>query len=137
MKTSIRFLLGSLLLIPICFASSATGVAHRAAAKTDMYQYGFGYTVTPDPIPNVYDITLYFLKLDITNYTWAVDECPSSISVTCLYGPRIGTITFVAGESSVGLGNTTDAVGTEYTISTNPTTLDGLEVYQEAFLIEM
>jgi hypothetical protein len=136
MKNSIRLLLGSLLLIPICLASSATGVSQKST-KPDTYQYGFGYTITPDAIPNVFDITLYFLKLDVTNFTWAVADCPSSITVTCLYGPRIGSITFVPGESSVGLGNTTDVIGTEYTISTDPTTLDGLVVYQEAFEIEM
>lgn len=136
MKNSIRFLFGSLLLIPICFASSATGVSHKAM-KPDTYQYGFGYTVTQDPTPGVYDLELYFLKLDVTNFTWTVVDCPSAISVTCTYGPRIGTITFPSGESSVGLGNTMTIPGSEYTISTDPTTLDGLTVYQEAFEIEL
>lgn len=137
MKTSTRFLLGLLLLIPIFSASSATAVSHKAL-KPDTYQYGFGYTVTEDTAnPNVYDEVLYFLKLDVTNFTWTVATCPAAITLTCTYGPKIGTFTFPAGLSSVGIGNTMTIPNNEYTISTNPTTLAGLTVYQEAFQIEL
>ncbi|TDX01536.1 hypothetical protein [Dinghuibacter silviterrae] len=137
MKNSIRFIFGLLLLIPIGFASSATGAPHKGQ-KPDTYQYGFGYTVVVDPSnPNVYDETLYCLQLDVTNFTWTVVDCPAAIAITCTYGPKIGTFTFPAGWSSVPIGNSTTIPGTEYTISTNPTTLNGLSVYQEAFEITL
>jgi hypothetical protein len=133
MKNSIRFLVGLILLIPICSFSPVTNVSHMAL-KPIPYPYSFAYTAKPDPSnPSVYDLTLYFVQLNLTTQSWVVTTCPAAVTITATTGPRIGTLTFPAGQSSVGLGNTTTLPASQYPITTNPTTINGQGVNQWAF----
>ncbi len=87
MKRINHLLLGLILLSPIySFSPSKKSVVTRA---TDSYKYEFAYTVAPDPLsPGQYQITCYFIQMDITTNTWSNPPSPTSFQI----GPDIGPL---------------------------------------------
>ena len=130
MKKAFRLALGLLLVIP-SFASSGIKVPepHKAIRKADNIYYAFAYDAVPQG-NNVYSLTIYFLEVDQTNFTYTYVNAPVNI---VLYGNFPGGVTsfaFPAGANSLNVGNftfsspPTDAIS----ISTNPSSIGGIPI---------
>ncbi len=87
MKKITRLLLAIILLVSVySFLPSKKSVANRA---TDSYKYEFAYTVTPAGGVN-YNITCYFIQLDVTTNTWTNPQSPTSFTISPNIGPLVG-----------------------------------------------
>ncbi|HMI59739.1 MAG TPA: hypothetical protein VK518_02495 [Puia sp.] len=133
MKKAIRFALGLLLVLPI-YASSGVGVPRATATtpKADNFYYAFAYGAVPQG-NNVYSVTIYFLKVDQTNFTYTYVNTPQAIEITGNFPSPVTTFTFPSGVNSLYVGNLTfSSPPTQaYPISTNPSSVGGLSISTE------
>jgi len=130
MKKAIRLALGLLLVMPI-YASSQSIVPGTTAAsrKVDNIYYAFAYDAVPQG-NNVYSVTIYFLKVNATNYTSTYVNTPQAINITGNFPSPVTTFTFPSGVNSLNVGNFTfSSPPTQAVpISTDPSSIGGLSI---------
>ena len=130
MKKVIRLALGLLLVIP-SFASSGIKVPEslKTIRKADNIYYAFAYDAVPQG-NNVYSVTIYFLEVDQTNFTYTYVNAPTNILLTGNFPGGVTSFTFPAGSNSLNVGNFTftSPPTQAIPITTNPSSIGGIPV---------
>jgi hypothetical protein len=129
MKTFFLFALGLFFVIP-SFASSLKVQDSTKATRADNLYYAFAYDAVPQG-NNVYSVTIYFLLVNQTNFTYTYVNAPQAITITGNFpGTSVTSFTFPAGAGSFNVGNFTYSTPPTQAIpiSTNPSSVSGLPI---------
>jgi hypothetical protein len=127
MKKAFRLAWGLLLLLPV-FSFSPI----EPSKKADNIYYAFAYDAVSQG-NNVYAATIYFLKVNATNFTYTYVNAPQNIEITGNFPSSVTSFTFPAGANSLYVGTFTfSSPPTQaYAISTDPTSIGGLSISDE------
>lgn len=111
----------------------------KAPKKTDVLYLFFGFKANPMG-SNYYDVSVQFLEYDATNgqfYSGTGINCPANVNIRLTSGPYSGTsFTFPSGSNNYDLGwlfFASDPGGSNYTITTNPTSIDDVPIEQTLY----
>ncbi len=119
--------------------TATTAKAVKARKKTDQLYLFFGFHATYMG-SNYYDISVQFLEYDATNgqfYSGTGINCPANVNIQLTSGPYSGTsFTFPSGTNNYDLGwllFASNPGGSNYTITTNPTSISGVPIEQTLY----
>jgi hypothetical protein len=130
MKKAIYLALSLLLILPV-YASSGIKVpaSTGASRKVNNIYYAFAYNAVPQG-NNVYAVTIFFLKVDQTLFTYSYVNAPTNIIISMNLGSGPVSFTFPSGANSLNVGNFTFSSPPTQAIpiTTNPSSIDGLSI---------